>query len=100
MELRANTIRRIALGLALILMAGTLWAQNSYPSKPIRVIVPWPGGGNIDAVARVVTAKLSTGLGQQVVIENRAGAGGMIGSEVAARAASDGYTVLVDNMTS
>jgi tripartite-type tricarboxylate transporter receptor subunit TctC len=81
-------------------MADASRAQADYPTKPIRVIVPWPAGGNIDAVARVLTARLTAGLGQQLVIENRAGAGGMIGSEVVARAAPDGYTVLVDNMTS
>jgi tripartite-type tricarboxylate transporter receptor subunit TctC len=79
---------------------GSAWAQQNYPSKPIRVIVPWPGGGNIDAAVRVISPKLAQSLGQQFVIDNRPGAGGMIGSELAARAAPDGYTLLAENMTS
>lgn len=75
------------------------YAQG-YPSKPVRIIVPWPAGGNIDGVVRVISPMLATGLGQQLVIDNRAGASGMIGSELVARAAPDGYTLLVDNVTS
>lgn len=76
------------------------WAQKNYPTKPIRVIVPWPGGGNIDAAVRVVTPRLAESLGQQVLVDNRPGAGGMIGSELAAKAVPDGHTLLADNMTS
>jgi tripartite-type tricarboxylate transporter receptor subunit TctC len=69
------------------------WAQD-YPNKPIRWIVPFPPGGSVDILARLVGAKLTESLGQQVVIDNRSGASGNVGSELVARAAPDGYTVL------
>ena len=69
------------------------WAQD-YPNKPIRWIVPFPPGGSVDILARLVGAKLTESLGQQDVIVNRSGASGNVGSEVVARAAPDGYTVL------
>lgn len=66
-------------------------AQN-YPSKPVRIIVPFPPGGGVDIIARMVGPKLSAQYGQQVIVENRAGAAGIIGTEYAARSAPDGYT--------
>lgn len=69
------------------------WAQD-YPNKPIRWIVPFPPGGSVDILARLVGTKLTESLGQQVVIDNRSGASGNVGSELVARAAPDGYTVL------
>jgi tripartite-type tricarboxylate transporter receptor subunit TctC len=75
------------------LSVGTAAAQ-SYPMKPVRVIVPFPPGGAADIVARAITQKLAEAWGSQVVVDNRAGAGGLIGAELAARAAPDGYTVL------
>ncbi len=65
----------------------------SYPTKPIRYIVPFPPGGMTDLVSRIVAVRLSESLGQQVVIDNRGGAGGTVGTELAARSAPDGYTV-------
>jgi tripartite-type tricarboxylate transporter receptor subunit TctC len=70
------------------------WAQ-SYPTRPVRLIAPFPPGGSIDLTARLVGQWLSERLGQQVVIENRAGAGGNVGSEAAANSPGDGYTLLV-----
>lgn len=70
-------------------------AAQAYPAKPVRVIVPFPPAGGTDLFARTVAQKLSAILGQQFIVENRSGAGGMIGSESAARAAPDGYTLLI-----
>jgi tripartite-type tricarboxylate transporter receptor subunit TctC len=77
----------------LTLAAGT--AAGEYPTKPVRLIVPFPPGGGNDTMARTVGQKLSEAFGQQVVIDNRGGAGGNIGAEIAARAAPDGYTLFL-----
>ncbi len=71
-------------------------AQAAYPTKPVRVIVPYPPGGGADTVSRILFAKLSESLGQQFVIDNRGGAGGTIGAAAAAKAERDGYTILYD----
>ena len=78
---------------ALLLAATTVFA--AYPEKAIRIVVPYAPGGNIDITARTIAPGLAEGLGQQVVIDNRGGAGGTIGSEIAARSAPDGYTLLL-----
>jgi len=70
-------------------------AGQDYPTRPITLIVPYPAGGGVDVMGRLIGAKLSMALGQQVVIENRGGAGGMIGTRDAARAAPDGYTIVM-----
>jgi tripartite-type tricarboxylate transporter receptor subunit TctC len=70
-------------------------AHGNYPSRPVRVIVPYSPGGSSDAVARILSAKLSETLGQQFVIDNRAGAAGSLGREIVAKAAPDGYTLLI-----
>jgi len=86
---------RHAIGWALaLLIAGAAQAQ-SYPSQAIRLIVPWPPGGGVDTSARIVSQPLSERLGQGVVIENRPGAGGNIGTEAAKNARADGYTLLM-----
>jgi tripartite-type tricarboxylate transporter receptor subunit TctC len=69
-----------------------------YPTKPVRIVTPFPPGGSVDLVARLVGAELSKPLGQQVVIDNRTGASGMIGTELAKNAAPDGYTLLVNTL--
>src|SRR4051812_12489360 len=70
-------------------------AQDAYPAKPIRFIAPFPPGGTTDVLARIVAQKLTDSLGRQLVVENRAGAAGNIGQELAARAAPDGYTLVL-----
>ncbi len=72
-------------------------AAQIYPSRPVTLIVPFPAGGGVDAVARIVAEKLSVGLGQQVIIDNRGGVAGVIGMRVAARATPDGYTVVISH---
>jgi len=74
------------------------WAQQ-YPVRPVRLIVPFPPGGGTDTMARVVAPKLSEFLGQQVVAENRGGAGANIGAELAAKSAPDGYTLMLATIT-
>src|SRR6267378_4237507 len=73
---------------------------QTYPSRAIRLVVPFPPGGSSDSVARVVVQKFSEGLGQPVVIENRPGVGGLLGSEAVAKAAPDGYTLLLGSVSS
>jgi tripartite-type tricarboxylate transporter receptor subunit TctC len=87
----------ITLGLAAVglNLSGLVHAQDSYPARPVVVIVPQAPGGANDAIARVITQKLSELLGRQFVIENRAGAGGNIGTAAAAEARPDGYTLLL-----
>ena len=70
-------------------------ADERYPIRPITLIVPFPAGGGVDAVARIVADKLGAALGQQVVIDNRGGAAGVIGTRLAAKAAPDGYTIVM-----
>jgi tripartite-type tricarboxylate transporter receptor subunit TctC len=81
--------------LALFATAGSAEAQNAYPSKPVRWVVPYAAGGGTDVVARPIAQKLSEALGQSIVYENRGGGGGLIAGELVARAAPDGYTLLV-----
>jgi len=84
---------RVAPALLLFLCAAAAWAQ--YPSRPIRLLVPNPPGGATDTIARVVAPRLGEALGQPVVVENRPGSNGNLSSELAARAAPDGYTLLL-----
>lgn len=87
---------KIVTGLALLLVwfASVAGAQN-YPAKPVRIIVPFPAGGATDIVTRLVAQKLTEAWGQQVIVDIRAGAGGNIGGEIAAKASADGYTLFM-----
>jgi tripartite-type tricarboxylate transporter receptor subunit TctC len=90
---------RFAAGLLLLASATIAGAQTGYPAKPVRAIVAWPPGGAADAVARVAAQKLSEPFGQQVVVDNRPGASGAIGAGAVAKAAPDGYTVLIGGVS-
>ena len=83
--------RALGFLLGLLLAAGA--AAQSYPARPVKLIVPFPPGGNTDIVGRLMAQKLSDALGQQFFVENRGGAGGTIGAEAAAKSPADGYTV-------
>jgi tripartite-type tricarboxylate transporter receptor subunit TctC len=83
---------------ALGVLAGSVHAQQ-YPSKPVRVVIPWPPGGSNDVVGRIVAQKLSEALGQQFIVDNRAGAAGSIGAEAVAKAPPDGHTLMVHSTT-
>ncbi len=86
-----------AAALAAACWAGGAAAQSPYPSRAVTLIVPFPAGGGVDAVARIVAEKMATGLGQQVIIDNRGGVAGVIGMRVAAKAAPDGYTIVMSH---
>lgn len=99
--LRAGASRRLAIaaaslvaGVTLLAPAGVL-AQASYPSRPIRLIVPFPAGGGTDAFARPLSAQFAKVAGQTLVIDNRGGAGGTVGASIAAKAQPDGYTLFM-----
>lgn len=86
-------MKKLALALASILLSTVALAQ-AYPNRPVKVIVPWPPGQATDIAARMLAQKLQDALGQPFIIDNRAGAGGSIGTEVALKSAADGYTLL------
>jgi len=87
-----NLLQSLTLGLALVL--GTV-AHAAYPDKPIRLIVPWAPGGSTDAIARALAQRLGETMGQTVIVDNKAGASGQIGTDAAAKAAPDGYTIAI-----
>jgi tripartite-type tricarboxylate transporter receptor subunit TctC len=95
-----STVRMFAAFVSTMLCAaGAAWSQP-YPAKPVRVIVPFPPGGANDIVGRIVTSKLTEQMGQSFLIENRSGAGGTLGSAIAAQSKPDGYTLLVQTTAS
>src|SRR5437879_4673548 len=89
-------IRRLSCFALLLIAIEALW--QTYPAKPIRLVVPFPAGESVDATARLVGQSWSAALGAQIVVDNRGGAGGTIGSEAVAKAAPDGYTLLWGNV--
>lgn len=90
-------MKRLLQFLVLCVLSSSLWAQ-SYPNKPVKLIVPFPAGGPGDIVARIINTKLAANLGQPVVIENKVGASAILGAELVSKAAPDGYTLLVANL--
>jgi tripartite-type tricarboxylate transporter receptor subunit TctC len=95
MSFSRSVVRTVCVALVTIAMSGTVMAQPTYPSKPIRLIVPFPPGGSIDPVARMIAPKLTESWGQPVVVDNRPGANGAIGTEILARSPPDGYTLIL-----
>ncbi len=96
--LKATFIRAFA-AIGLVMLSGYSWAQSGYPDKSIRIVSPFAAGGTNDYLARMVGRLLSEKWGQTVVVDNRTGAGGNIGAEFVARAAPDGYTLLMGSIT-
>jgi tripartite-type tricarboxylate transporter receptor subunit TctC len=92
----ARGVARVRVAACVLGIAGAVQAGAAdYPVKPVRIVIGFPPGGFVDLTARVVAGPLGSGLGQQFVVENRGGAGGIVGTEVVARAAPDGYTLTV-----
>ncbi|OUM00886.1 bugT protein [Variovorax sp. JS1663] len=87
------------LSAVLIALAGAAAAEPGYPSQPIKLMVPWPAGGGVDTTARMISEPLAQKLGQPIVIDNRGGAGGNIGTELAARVKPDGYNLLMGSIS-
>jgi tripartite-type tricarboxylate transporter receptor subunit TctC len=91
----AKLLRQLTMAIALLLAPAAAIAADDYPNRPVRLIVPFPPGGSNDVVGRLVARHLSDKLGQQVFVDNRGGAGGVIGTEACATAAPDGYTLCI-----
>jgi tripartite-type tricarboxylate transporter receptor subunit TctC len=91
---RTALTRRAALGLGLAALGPFAHAQSAYPNKPVRFVVPYPPGGGTDVIARIMQDPLAAAMGATIVIDNRGGAGGSIGSDIVAKSPPDGYTLL------
>jgi tripartite-type tricarboxylate transporter receptor subunit TctC len=92
-----TTSQRFLFVLMLSLLSASGAMSQNYPNRPIRIVAPFPPGGGLDMVSRALAQRMSAPLGQSVIIDNRAGADGMIGTEQVARAAADGYTLLISS---
>ncbi len=84
-----------ALGLSALCLAWPAAAQGAWPTRPVRIVVPFPAGGTTDILARAIAPELSKAFGQQFIVDNRAGAGGNVGAEIVAKSPGDGYTLLM-----
>jgi tripartite-type tricarboxylate transporter receptor subunit TctC len=96
--LSRSLARRPVLGMAAAILLSTTsaaWAQSAWPSKPVKIVVPFAAGGTTDILARAIAPDLSKAFGQQFVIENKGGAGGNLGAEIVSKSAGDGYTLLM-----
>ncbi len=98
-KLQRRAIVRALPAAALLGLTPGAWAQGAYPNRPLRVIVPQPPGGGFDFVARQLADRLSKQIGQSVVVENKTGSGTLVGTEAAAQAAPDGYTLLMGSVS-
>jgi tripartite-type tricarboxylate transporter receptor subunit TctC len=98
--MRRSSICARLIACALLVCAGAGLAQQSYPNRPIRMVIPYPPGGGNDIMGRVVAQRLTENLGVQVVVDNRGGGSGILGAETVARSVPDGYTILVTSITS
>lgn len=87
----------LALVIAGFCASGSTFAQSTYPNKPVKIVLPYPAGGGSDAVARMIADKLQQAWGQPVVVDNKPGASGIIGTQQVVRTAADGYTLLYHN---
>lgn len=92
-------IKSFSIAILAVTCVGLAQAQSNYPTKPIRLIVPWPAGGGVDTAARIISQPLSERLGQPIVIENKPGAGGNIGTTLAAQEKPDGYALLMASLS-
>jgi tripartite-type tricarboxylate transporter receptor subunit TctC len=91
-------LKQTVIGAIALTLSAFAYSQ-AYPNKPVKIVVPYPPGGTVDAVARVIAARLSEHLGQQFIVDNRAGANGTIGSGIVAKSPPDGYTLLLQAST-
>ncbi len=94
-------LTHVSLGFALCFGSANLWAQSAanYPDKPVKVIIPFPPGGTLDKIGRMLALKMGEQLGQNFVVENRPGGNGIIGADVVAKSNADGYTLLFNAST-
>ncbi len=101
MKKLTHQLTLVSLGLALSFSSANLWAQTAanYPDKPVKVIIPFPPGGTLDKIGRMLAIKVGEQLGQNFVVENRPGGNGIIGADAVAKANADGYTLLFNAST-